>query len=95
MILTNDDGLAFSEVLTTLRSLSQNVGSLTAQVTTLTSDVGHLTTSMTQLSSDVRSQTSRISEVMGQLAGSRWIIPVLIGLMMAFAGMVIGIILKR
>jgi hypothetical protein len=50
---------------------------------------------METLGSDVRSQTLRISEVMGQLTGSRWIIPVLIGLMMPFAGMVIGIILKR
>jgi dCTP deaminase len=93
--IAETDGLAFSEVITTLRSLSQNVGSLTVQVTTLTSDVNHLMVSMDKLGSDVRSQTSRISEVMGQLTGSRWIIPILIGLMMAFAGMVIGIILKR
>jgi hypothetical protein len=87
--------LAFSEVITILRSLSQNVGSLTNKVTTLTGDVNHLTASMQQLGSDVRTQTSRISDVMGQLTGSRWIIPIVIGLMMAFAGMIIGVILKR
>ena len=93
--IAETDGLAFSEVITTLRSISRNVGGLTTQVTTLTSDLSHLTASMEQLGSDVRNQTSRISEVTGQLAGSRWIIPVLIGLMMALAGMIIGVILKR
>ncbi len=84
-----------SEVITTLRSLSQNVGSMTTQGATLSADVNHLRASMEQLASDVRTQTARLSEVIGQLTGSRWIIPVLIGLMTAFAGMVIGIILKR
>ncbi len=93
--IAETEGLAFSEVITTLRSLSQNVGSMTTQGAALSSDVNHLRTSMEQLALDVRTQTSRLSEVMGQLTGSRWIIPVLIGLMMAFAGMVIGIILKR
>jgi dCTP deaminase len=93
--IAETEGLAFSEVITTLRSLSQNVGSLTAQVTTLTSDVNHLTASMGQLASDVRSQTSRLSDVAGQLTGQRWIIPLMVGLVMAFAGIVIGIILRR
>ena len=93
--IAENEGLAFSEVLATLRSLSQNVGSMTTHVNTLTADVNHLTASMEQLASDVRTQTSRLSEITGQLTGTRWIIPVLIGLVMAFAGMVIGIILKR
>lgn len=92
--IAETEGLAFSEVITTLRSLSQNVGSMTTHVNTLTADVNHLTASMEQLASDVRSQTSRLSEMTGQLAGSRWIIPIIIGLMMAFAGMVIGVILR-
>jgi dCTP deaminase len=93
--IVETEGLAFSEVITTLRSLSQNVGSMTTQVATLTSDVNHLTTSMEQLASEVRTQNSRLSDVAGQLTGQRWIIPLLVGLVMAFAGMVIGIVLRR
>jgi hypothetical protein len=83
------------ELIEALRALSQSVGSLTTEVAALTSAANDLTAGIRRLSADLRSQTLCISEVMGQLTGSRWIIPVLIGLMMAFAGMVVGIILKR
>jgi len=91
------DGLAFSEVRTTLRALSHNVETLGTHVNTLTSEVSYLTTSVNQLTGsvdrlagDVCAQTSRLAEVSGQLAGSRWIIPIIIGLIMAFAGVIIG-----
>jgi dCTP deaminase len=93
--IVETEGLAFAEVLTTLRSLSQNVGGMTEHVDTLREDVKHLNTNMESLGADVRGLTSRLAEMTGRLTESRWIFPVLMGLLMALVGIVIGVLLKK
>jgi phage-related protein len=86
--IAETEGLAFSEVLTTLRSLSQNVGTMTNQVQTLTADVGALTT-------DFRALTNKLSQLTGEFTGSRWIIPTLAGVLIAVLGIILGMVWKR
>jgi dCTP deaminase len=93
--IAETEGLAFSEVVTTLRSLSANAGNLTTDVSKLTSDVTGLTSNVQQLTADVRTLTTRIAELAGQLAGSRWLMPMLIGMIMGLLGMIIGIVVRR
>jgi dCTP deaminase len=92
--IAESEGLAFSEVVTTLRSLSANAGNLTVDVGKLTSDVTGFTANVQQLTSDVRSLTTRISELAGQLTGSRWLTPLLVGIVMALLGIILGIVLR-
>jgi dCTP deaminase len=93
--IAESEGLAFSEVVTTLRSLSANAGNLTNDVGKLTTDVSGLTSNVQQLTADVRTLMSRIAELAGQFSGSRWLVPLLVGLIMGLLGMIVGIILKR
>ena len=62
-LITESEGMALSEVLTTLRSLSQNVGELTKDVTALTAEV----------------------------KGSRWAIPIVVGIGLAVIGVIVAL----
>ena len=93
--IAESEGLAFSEVVTTLRSLSANAGNLTNDVGKLTTDVSGLTSNVQQLTSDVRTLMTRIAELAGQFSGSRWLTPLLVGLIIGLLGIVLGLVLKR
>jgi len=118
--VTEAEAMPLAEVLTSLRSLTLNVGSMTKDVDSLTTNVREFLTSVGQLTSrmdnlatqfagvtgEMKNNSNQLTtqfhtlakdfaDVSGQLKGSRWLIPMLVGLMMAFAGIVIGMILRR
>lgn len=118
--VTEAEAMPLAEVLTSLRSLTQNVGSMTKDVDNLTNNVrefltsvgqltgrmdnlatqfagvtGEMKNSSIQLTAQFNTLAKDFADVGGQLKGSRWLIPLMFGLVIAIASIVVSMMLKR